>query len=67
MLNNVEKLSDYYSKVNGKKIASHTVLEGGLRETVFENGVCVYVNYTDKAIASPAGEVAPYDYLITEK
>ncbi len=64
---NAEKISEYYEKISGKHIISHNVFENSLRETVFENGVTVYVNYTDKAIASPAGEVAPYDYLVTEK
>jgi prepilin-type N-terminal cleavage/methylation domain-containing protein len=64
---NSQELSEYYKKISGKHISSHTVFENGLRETVFENGICVYVNYTDKTITSPAGEVAPYDYLVTEK
>ena len=62
-----KELSGYYQKISGKHITSHAVLENSLRETVFENGVVVYVNYTDKTLVSPAGEVAPYDYLITEK
>lgn len=64
---NSKDLADYYTKVSGQKIISHTVLENGLRETVFENSVAVYVNYTDKSLTSPVGEVAPYDYLVTEK
>ena len=64
---NVKALTNYYNSISGQRITSHTVLESGLRETVFENGVVVYVNYTDKAISSPAGEVNAGDYLITEK
>ena len=67
ILNNSKQLSDYYKKISGQHIQKHTVYENGLRETVFENGVVVYVNYTDNAINTPAGEVLPYDYLITEK
>lgn len=67
MFNYSETLADYYGKISGSKIASHTVLESGLRQTVFENGVVAYVNYTGNALNSPAGEIAPYDYLITEK
>lgn len=66
MFENAKELADYYGKINGKHITRHSVLENGLRETVFENGVTVYVNYTDKAISTVSGEVAPYDYLITE-
>ena len=64
---NAKALSSYYNSISGKHITGHTVLENGLRETVFENGVVAYVNYTDKPLASPAGEVAASGYLITEK
>lgn len=67
IIENSKALADYYNKVSGKKIVSHAVLDNSLRKTVFENGVSVYVNYTDKSITSPEGEVAPYDYLVTEK
>ncbi len=66
IFNNSKQLSDYYKKISGQHISEHTVLDNGLRRTVFENGVCVYVNYTDKAINTPDGEVLPYEYLITE-
>lgn len=65
--NNVKELSSYYDSISGQRIATHTILEDGLRETVFENGVVVYVNYTDKPITSPAGEVGARNYLIMEK
>ncbi len=64
---NSQELSKYYKKISGKHISSHTVFENGLRETVFENGVCVYVNYTDKTLETPVGELLPYKYLISEK
>ena len=64
---NSQELSEYYKKISGKHISSHTVFENGLRETVFENGICVYVNYTDKTLETPVGELLPYEYLISEK
>ncbi|MBQ5883708.1 MAG: hypothetical protein IIW72_04185, partial [Clostridia bacterium] len=63
---NSEELSDYYKKVSGMHIDKHTVYESGLRETVFENGVRAYVNYTEKTLDTPAGKLASYEYLITE-
>lgn len=62
-----KELSDYYSKISGQHIERHSVLENGLRETVFESGITVYVNYTDEAVLTARGEVLPRDYLITEK
>ena len=61
-----KELSDYYKKISGTHIKKHTVSKNGLRETVFENGVKVYVNYTDKTLQTPIGKIAPYEYLITE-
>lgn len=60
-------IADYLKKLNGSEIKSHTVLSSGLRETVFENGVAAYVNYSDTAIKTPHGEVAAHNYLVLEK
>ncbi len=56
MLATYASLKDYYAAVNGAEIVSHTILASGLRETVFSNGVKVYVNYTDESITAPSGE-----------
>lgn len=56
-------LNDYYAAVNGQEIVSSKILENGLRETVFGNGVKVYVNYTDKALSSPMGEVEAESFV----
>lgn len=62
-----EEMKDYYSLIGGAEILSHTVLDNGLRQTVFSNGVTVYVNLNDSATTSPAGEISPLDYLVLEK
>lgn len=62
-----QKLADYFAKVSGAEIETHNVLASGIRETVYDNGVTVYVNYGDKAVNSPAGEVAPHNYIVLEK
>lgn len=61
-----KSLSDYYKKISGQRIVEHTVHENGLRETLFENGVRVYVNYTSSSLETPAGELPSYEYFITE-
>ena len=63
---NSKELSKYYNKISGKRIVRHTVFDDGLRETVFENGVRVYVNYTENTLTTPMGEIPSYKYLITE-
>ena len=58
------ELADYYKAINGSEIVSHTVLDSGLRETVYANGVKAYVNYTDVSIAAPNGDtVESYGYV----
>lgn len=42
-----EKFFDYYSSVKGAKIVDHTVIEKDVRKTVFDNGITVFVNYSD--------------------
>ena len=66
MFKTSKSLSDYYNKISGKSITDHIIHETGLRETVFENGVHVYVNYTDSTLETPAGQLPPYEYFITE-
>ncbi len=58
-------LSDYYEKIKGAEIISHTVLSDDLRKTDFSNGLSVYVNYGDKAKQTPGGTVEAKNYLIT--
>lgn len=57
LINNYNNLKNYYAAINGAEIVSHKICENGLRETVFDNGVKVYVNYSESSIVSPIGEV----------
>lgn len=66
MIADYNTLAALYDKIGNSKIVSHKILENGLRETVFENLVAVYVNYSDKEISSPAGTVAAKGFLIGE-
>lgn len=58
----VEKYSDLHGKVGNQAITAHEQVNG-LTKTTFENGVTVYVNYTDAAMATPMGNVAPMDFI----
>ncbi len=62
---NSERLSDYYSKVEGAHIASSSIVSSGVHCTVFDNGVTVYVNYNDSSAETPAGTVEAMDYLVS--
>ncbi len=61
-----KKLSDYYKTISNFEIEHNNILENGLRETVFENGTVVYVNYSAKSLESPIGIVEAMDYVYKE-
>ena len=63
LIKNYTDLKDYYAAINGAEIVSHKMLDGGLRETVFDNGVKVYVNYSEASAVSPIGEVAAESFV----
>lgn len=61
-----QKLSGYYAKIGGSEIRSHRIDASGLRETVYANGVTVFVNYTAQELSSPAGRVPAKGFLVWE-
>ncbi len=63
----VNSLKDYYAAINGEEIVSHTILDSGLREVVYGNGVKVYVNYTDASITAPNGATVEAEAYVWEK
>ena len=66
ILQNVKQLEDVYTRIGGASIKRHAILENGLRETLYDNGVSVYVNYSGEALESPIGRVPPQGFLAQE-
>ncbi|MBQ9978003.1 MAG: hypothetical protein IJP21_05365 [Clostridia bacterium] len=66
ILANQAELSDYYGKIAGAKISAHNILAAGVRETVFDNGVHVIVNYNNTPVATAVGEVAAEGFVVWE-
>ena len=58
----VAESADLQSKVGGQAIQAYEKADG-LSKTVFENGVTVYVNYTDAAMDSPLGTVPAMGFV----
>ena len=58
----VAESADLHSKVGNQAIASYEKVDG-LSKTVFENGITVYVNYTDAAMESPLGTVPAMGFV----
>lgn len=63
IVDNYNKISDYFKSIKGENIVKHTIIDNDVRETVFSNGVIVYVNYGDKVANTPLGEVAPKSFV----
>lgn len=66
LVENYNKVAKFYEKIGNSKIVSHTIHDNGLRETVFSNGVSVFVNYSDADIAFEAGSVPAKSFLVGE-
>lgn len=61
----VRSYSEYFDLIKNTAIKTHTILENGIRKTVFENGVTVYVNYSGNTLHCEHGTVDGYSYLYT--
>lgn len=70
-LQNITQSIDEYEKlfesVKNVKIKEHCTTESGLQKTTFENGISVYVNYTDKEISQDGVTVASLDFEVKEE
>ena len=62
----VEENSDYYNAVKGAQIINHYSLTEEVKVTEFDNGVVVYVNYSDYAYESPFGSVESKSYIYSK-
>lgn len=64
IISTYKRLSDYYKCIKNASIVSHEILESGVRATLFDNGVKVYVNYTTEPAITPVGEVGARDFIV---
>ena len=62
----VSESKDYLTSVAGASILSHSVVAKDVAKTVFDNGVTVYVNYSDKDYKSDIGTVKAMGFLSKE-
>ena len=67
IISDSKTLSELYGKIGNSAIKSHKIHGSGLRETVYENGVTVFVNYSSGELNSPAGSVRAHGFLIWEE
>ncbi len=71
IIKNCTALADYYAAIDSAKIVSNETLttdgSNGLRQTVFDNGVKVFVNYTDAPLTTPSGKTVDASGFVWEK
>lgn len=58
-----KELYELLSKVSNTSVKEHSLLSKGVNKTVFENGVSVIVNYTDKSVETPLGVVEAQGFV----
>lgn len=59
IINNVKLYGDYYQSIKNASINSYTLLEDNIGLTEFDNGVKIYVNYSENSVNTPIGEILP--------
>lgn len=59
-------LRDLAAKTAGARIAEHTILDNGLVQVDYDNGVRLLVNYTEKTLTADGVEVAGLSYKVGE-
>ena len=55
------RYSDIYNKIADSSIVGYKNFDNGVSETIFENGVKLYVNHTDVDVHSTIGLLKPYE------
>jgi hypothetical protein len=58
ILNAIKLYSDYYEKIKNASIERYTMLDNNVSLTEFDNGVKLYVNYSENAVVTPFGELS---------
>ena len=66
IISDYKKVSDFYDEISDSEIISHKIHESGLRETVYSNGITVFVNYSSEELSSPVGSVPAKGFFIWE-
>lgn len=61
------KISGFLSSVSDKRIINHQIIQQGITETTYENGISAIVNYTDKDEEVRGVIVKANDYYISRR
>lgn len=54
---------EYYELIKNAEIVEHSIISDSLRQTKFDNGVTLWVNYSDKEVCMPEGTVGAESFM----
>lgn len=60
--NSVKSYNKIYTATKDAELASYSLLENGVSETKYSNGVTVYTNLTNSKVDTPVGSLEPYAF-----
>ena len=65
MLETCKEFATNLASVKGQRMVGHEVVSHMVRKVTYENGVSIYVNYSDKAETVEGVTIQPKSYLVT--
>lgn len=57
-----ERVNEALKHVSGAQMIGHEILENGLRKITYDNGVTIYINYSDEALEAEGMEIPALSY-----
>ncbi len=63
LFNQIKDLEDFYHKIEGQSIKAFEILPNDLHKTVFENGLVLYTNHSEKTAVCEFGEIEKFGYI----
>ena len=64
MVDSYQFVNQALKHVRGLRIISHQYLEEGISEIIYEQGIVIVINYSDKKINCQYGEIEPHQYVV---
>ena len=57
---------DFFKKIGNAKITKHKIISGDLRKTEYDNGIVVYVNYSDKPVEYDNSKIPSKSFVVKD-